>query len=404
MAKKYTGVTLDKKTGKYMYYVKLGIDRVTGKIVQERRRGFDTAKEAFEARTQSLKDYQDMGGISDSHMTYEKFMHEYYIPEYKGGVRESTWLSRYRIFEEFIERFGKFKPRDISSLAISKYKSDLLTNYSQNYARLKFGMLSRTLKHARLHGMVKENLCEKVGAVPKEKVHVEFWTKEQFEAVIKTFNIEDYYEHFCFVLVWLYYMTGVRVNEGTALWWNENIDFKNKRIKVWHNMVNVNQKDFAREAKLKTDSGRRIIAIDDDTIEILLAWKKRQATLSEMDFVLSYNAFPTHKTLINRIVKRHAELADVPKIQPKGLRHSHASLLINEYNANPLIIMKRLGHSDIQITLGTYAHLYPNIDDEVASQLTGSINIETASVNQTSWGGNQNLKRAELNEKTVQNS
>lgn len=388
MAKKYTGVTLDKKTGKYMYYVKLGIDRVTGKIVQERRRGFDTAKEAFEARTQSLKDYQDMGGISDSHMTYEKFMREYYIPEYKGSVRESTWLARYRIFEEFIERFGKFKPRDISSLAISKYKSDLLASYSQNYARLKFGMLSRTLKHAKLHGMVKENLCEKVGAVPKEKVHVNFWTKEQFETVIKTFNITDYYEHFCFVLVWLYYMTGMRVNEATALHWNENIDFDNKRIKVWHNMVNVSQKDFARESKLKTDSGRRIIAIDEDTARILSAWKERQKSLCEMDFVLSYNGFPTHKTLINRIVKRHSELANVPKIQPKGLRHSHASLLINEYNANPLIIKQRLGHSDVQITLNVYSHLYPNIDDEVASQLTGSINIETASDSQTTWGGN----------------
>ena len=404
MAKKYTGVTLDKKTGKYMYYVKLGIDRVTGKLVQERRRGFDTAKEAFEARTQSLKDYQDMGGISDSHMTYEKFMTEYYIPEYQGSVRQSTWLSRYRIFEEFIDRFGKQKPRDISTLALSKYKSDLLNNYSQNYARLKFGMLSRTLKHAKLHGMVKENLCEKVGYVPKERVDIDFWTKEEFEKILTTFNIDDFYEHFCFVLVWLYYMTGMRVNEATALHWKDNIDFDKKLIRVWHNMANVSQDKFERESKMKTDSARRIIAIDDDTIRILQEWQDRQKKLGKIDFVLSYNGYPTHKTLIARIITRHSELADVKRIQAKGLRHSHASLLINEYNANPLIIKQRLGHSDIQITLSVYSHLFPNVDSEIARQLTGSINIQTATVNQTTWGGNQNLKRAELNEITTQNS
>ena len=75
-----------------------------------------------------------------------------------------------------------------------------------------------------------------------------------------------------------------------------------------------------------------------------------------------------------------------------------------EYNANPLIIKQRLGHSDIQITLSVYSHLFPNVDSEIAKQLTGSINIQTATVKQTTWGGNQNLKRAELNEITTQNS
>lgn len=31
-------------------------------------------------------------------------------------------------------------------------------------------------------------------------------------------------------------MTGVRVNEGTALWWN-GVDFKKKRLRVHHMLV-----------------------------------------------------------------------------------------------------------------------------------------------------------------------
>lgn len=59
-------------------------------------------------------------------------------------------------------------------------------------------------------------------------------------------------------------------------------------------------------------------------------------------------------------------------IRIHGLRHSHASLLIS-MGENPLIIKDRLGHEDIKTTLGTYGHLYPNSNFEVASKLTNFI-------------------------------
>ncbi len=38
---------------------------------------------------------------------------------------------------------------------------------------------------------------------------------------------------------------------------------------------------------------------------------------------------------------------------------------------NPLIIEDRLGHEDIETTLGTYGHLYPNSNFKVAHKLLG---------------------------------
>ncbi|GLV66622.1 hypothetical protein Bmyc01_52910 [Bacillus mycoides] len=38
---------------------------------------------------------------------------------------------------------------------------------------------------------------------------------------------------------------------------------------------------------------------------------------------------------------------------------------INDY---ALVIRDRLGHEDIQTTLGTYGHLYPNMNREVANR------------------------------------
>ena len=390
---KYVGVYQDLVTKKFGYRVKLGTDRATGKAIHEHRRGFRTANEAHEARTTALKKKQDLGALSNANMSYLDFMDKYYIPEYRNGVEASTWRSREGVLLELKERFGKKKPRDITTLDILAYKNALLEKHAQNYARLKFGMFSRSMKQAKKHGLIKENLVEVVGGIPKQKPEVNFWTKSEFEQVIKTFDIHDLYEQMGFVMTWLYYMTGMRVNEETALHWKENIDFENKQIKVWHNLDFTNGKIWQRKTKMKTEAGRRIISIDDDTVHILKEWKERQATYGNYNFVISYTGEPLGKSTIGRIIKRHARIAGVKEIQPKGLRHSHASLLINELNANPLAVQKRLGHSDIQITLGTYSHLYPTIDREVADQLGGKINIKTAEKALTNWHGNQAYKK-----------
>ena len=60
------------------------------------------------------------------------------------------------------------------------------------------------------------------------------------------------------------------------------------------------------------------------------------------------------------------------------IRHSHASLLIH-MGESPLLLKERLGHEKIQTTLGTYGHLYPNTNLEVAKKLTGVLNIREQS-------------------------
>lgn len=56
------------------------------------------------------------------------------------------------------------------------------------------------------------------------------------------------------------------------------------------------------------------------------------------------------------------------KIRVHDLRHSHASLLI-EVDFSPILASKRLGHDNIETTLQTYSHLFPNKHSEVAEKL-----------------------------------
>ena len=388
---KLTGVYKDKKTGKWYYSVSLGFDAVTGKRVRKVRRGFNSQKEAYEAKTTELKEAQDMGQIANSGMDFNTFMKQLFIPEYKAKVQITTFEARLPVLKKIMNHFGKQKVENITNLDIQLWKNSLTDCFSQNYARMVYGMFSQILEKAVSLGMIKSNRAKQVGTVPKEKVTVEFWTKEEFEKVLSTFNIDDYYEHYSFVIVWLYFMTGLRVNEATALRWNEEIDLDKGTITVNHSLRLKNKNTWSL-GPTKTKAALRTIAIDSDTISNLQAWQIRQRQLTDSKFVLSYDGSPTWKSTIARIIKRHAKLAKVKPIQAKGLRHSHASFLINEYNANPLIIKDRLGHEDIKTTLSTYSHLYPNINFDIANSMSGSIKFSLSEQKNIKFNGNQSFK------------
>jgi len=388
---KITGIYHDKKTKTWYFSASLGFDAVTGKRIQKIKRGFRTQKEAYEARTKLLQEAQEMGQISNHQMTYRQFLEEIYIPEYQSQVEFTTFESRLSVLEKMKKQFGKKKVSDINALEVQRWKNSLTKQYSQNYARLVYGVFSKTLKKAVSLGMVKKNIAEQVGYIPKGKISVDFWTQTEFEKVLTTFNLDDYYDHYSFIIVWLYFMTGLRVNEATALLWERDIDLEKQTLHVRHSLrwIKNNGWEFG---PTKTKAGKRGIAIDSDTVKVLKEWKKKQEEHGKIDFVFSYDGNPSHKSTINRIVKRHAELADVKRISPKGLRHSHASLLINVQNVNPLIIKERFGHEDVKTVLETYGHLYDNTNFEVANKLNGVINIETSAIKQTQFHGNQSFK------------
>ena len=79
--------------------------------------------------------------------------------------------------------------------------------------------------------------------------------------------------------------------------------------------------------------------------------------------------FATNKNALLREMERGCNLSGVKKIRIHDLRHSHASLLI-ELGVSPLLITERLGHENVETTLNTYSHLYPNKHGEVADTLS----------------------------------
>lgn len=68
----------------------------------------------------------------------------------------------------------------------------------------------------------------------------------------------------------------------------------------------------------------------------------------------------------------------MPKIRFHDLRHTHATILIQQ-NVNVKLISERLGHAEIGTTLDTYSHVLPNMQKTVSDQLIKSLKCDQTS-------------------------
>jgi integrase len=58
----------------------------------------------------------------------------------------------------------------------------------------------------------------------------------------------------------------------------------------------------------------------------------------------------------------------LPQIRFHDLRHTCATLLLAQ-NVNPKVVPEMLGHATLAITLDTYSHVLPNMQDSAARAL-----------------------------------
>ncbi len=337
------------------------------------RSGFKTKKEAQQAYAEIISNYGKNSHSSNSTMLFEEFFLTIFLPFYKARVKERTYKNRLSTIKKEFSNFSKMRLSDIKPVHIQKWQNNLSAKYENSYVRNIYGLFQMVLDRAVVLGMIPKNPAKIVGNVKKVKKEVDYWTKEEFEKVISTFYLEDYYQNFGFICLWLLFMTGLRVGEATALQWSD-VDFENKTLNINKTLHYENSGTY-EFVEPKTKASKRVLALDDVTIQYLKGWKERQDEQGGIRFVLSYNSVPTQKHTIRHIIRRHADVARVHSIRIHALRHSHASLLIS-MGMNALLVKDRLGHEDIQTTLGTYGHLYPNTNFTVADALNKYIKVE----------------------------
>ena len=62
------------------------------------------------------------------------------------------------------------------------------------------------------------------------------------------------------------------------------------------------------------------------------------------------------------------QAANLPEFRFHDLRHTAATLMLQQ-GVHPKVVQERLGHSTISLTLDTYSHVLPSLQEDVAQKL-----------------------------------
>ena len=375
--------------GTYRATVSLGFDVQTGKRIQKFKNGFKTQKEAQEWRLCMLADFGKGSITVNSTMTFKKFLDDYFIPDYKSQVRKRTFDMTQSKFKR-LSYFENMKLSDIQAPHVKQWQNSMfIEGLSNNYIRSVHQILQQVFDLAVKLGMLSSNVAKTVGNVKKDRPKVDFWTVEEFQLFISTFDKSNIYELLYFTTFWFFFMTGVRTSELQAIEWSK-IDFEKGTVLIDCSMYYKNQKEWYL-TDTKSISGVRLLYLDDDTLEHLKYWKKAQSQIVECKFVFSIADSPLVKSTLKRVLKSHSDYAKIKSIRIHDLRHSHASFMLS-LGMNDLEMQNRLGHADIKTTLGTYSHLRPNAMKEVATRMTGKVVVSDNNIRKSKFNGNQHTK------------
>ena len=74
------------------------------------------------------------------------------------------------------------------------------------------------------------------------------------------------------------------------------------------------------------------------------------------------------QNVVYRFFKPLLAKAELPTIRLYDLRHTHATLLMAA-GQHPKVVQERLGHASIQLTLDTYSHVVPGMQERASEQL-----------------------------------
>ena len=293
--------------------------------------------------------------------------------------KESTIFSYKNLYHKNIKPY--FEEKNINEIKIEdirKWKELLQTKKLKiTYLNKCYNLLKCILDYAMKYYNLESNVVSICGRFEErndkiipdnEKIrYINFQQYNEFISVIDDILWKTFF-------VFLYY-TGVRKGEAIALTWND-IDFFNNTILI-NKTLYTKIKGKITITSTKNNKNRKI-KMSKTLKEQLLQYRnhmKQYTDFSEKWFVFGGPSY-LPLTTIDRYKHKYFEISGINEITIHEFRHSHVSLLINEYLKSGqtdtakffLMMADRMGHS-VRVMQDTYMHLFPTIQDEIVNLL-----------------------------------
>lgn len=376
MAKSYAqrgkGCLVEKKPGYFDYKV------YYTDIDNKRKRKTFSGKDPDELRMRAdefLRDIADMRKGVERMATIPQILRRRYELDYKNGYTQEPGYYRNIASLKKIEdsAIGKKPIVKITLLDIQDFLGTLRT-YSNSVISKTYSQLKLAYGEAIIAEIVTKNLmlssqirCPK-SAIPNKRIPA-LTVEEQRTLVEALANHKKWgsrNEYSKQILIELY--TGMRMGEINALR-PEDLDFDKGIIHIRGTIsMGVDYRIYRRD-HTKTDAGMRDVPMNNLVIPVL-----KQA-LADMRWNKEGLIFYDHNkngvistSQVNCFYRRICEKTGIDFHGQHSLRHTFATRCI-EAGVKPVVLKNWLGHTDIHITLDTYADVYGSLNSVSLDQL-----------------------------------
>lgn len=357
--------------GKYKktWSIVIELNKVNGKRKQKWYTLHGERKDAEKFLTEKLREL-DTGSLIDSrNINVKQYFNYWYEQHCLNKLSPTTYESYRRNLDNYIlQELGYIKLEDLQPMHLQSFYTKCSKKGLSNKTILYFHRIIHCgLKQAMKWQFITRNVADCVDTPKPNKYKAKFLNDIEITKLIKAIKNTDLY-----IPVMIGIATGMRRGEILGLIW-DNVDLE-------HGTIRITQALYPTKEGLvilppKTETSIREIGIPLTLINILKNHKYEQDKIKQRlgqnyinnDLVCcSIEGKPIHHTKLNHNFNNLLKQNNLTLIRFHDLRHSHASLLMKE-NTPIKAISERLGHSNVNITLNLYSHIYKETNREIAN-------------------------------------
>jgi integrase len=335
-----------------------------------------TRNEVSEKLTKAMAD-RDGGLVFDAdNMKLGEYLGRWLIDSVRDTVRPTTFERYEQIVRLHIcPVLGQLMLKNLTSTHVrGLYRQKLDAGLAPRTVQYVHVTLHKALEQAIADGIIPRNVTEAVKPPQVQREEMQPLTVEQVRILFDAAN-GDRLE----ALYALAVTTGLRQGELLGLKWDD-IDLEAGTLQVRRTLTTA--KGGPRLTAPKTKGSRRTVKLTQNAVQALESHLERQ--LGEIDCAGSLwrengliFASESGDPLDRRNVTTHQfkpllQRAGLPQIRFHDLRHTCATLLLGK-NVNPKIVSEMLGHASIAITLDTYSHVLPTMQDSATKAMEDAL-------------------------------
>ncbi|MDQ3753829.1 MAG: site-specific integrase [Acidobacteriota bacterium] len=334
-----------------------------------------TKKDAQKWLTSAQRD-KDLGiFVEPAAIPLDDYLSKWLETVAKRRVRERTFEGYEWLLKQYVRpAMGAKRLCDIHAMEVQSLYNKLSEEkkLSAKTVRHVHQVLSSALSQAVKWKLIAQNPCGLCELSRKEKKEMRCLTAEESTLFLKTAKVDKWYVAFLVALE-----TGMRPEEYLGLRWPD-VDFERGAVIVRRALVWLKGGGWKFDEP-KTQQSRRSIPLTQAALGALRSHKREQAAhilksgaaYEKHDLVFAGElGTPFHlHNLRNRHFKKILKDAKLPSsIRLYDLRHTCATLLLAA-GEHPKIVSERLGHASVVLTLDTYSHVLPNMQQSATEKL-----------------------------------